>query len=129
MTREEAVRRLRRVIGPLAKSVVGSRPSSPRQRAAAKVQAQALGAELEVLQDEVRRKVATRHEPRDLITLQHLISRLERQRDEADARARYYRVRVGENHGRFQIERARGDTWDEVFALLNQEDSSPRRRM
>ena len=122
MTREEAVRQLRRLIGPLAKSVVGSRPSGPRQRAAAKVQAQALGAELEVLQDEVRRKVATRHEPRDLITLQHLIIRVERQREEAHARARYYRFWAGEDHGRFQIERAKGDSWEEVLALLNQED-------
>jgi len=122
MTREDAVRQLRRVIGPLAISVVGSHRSGPRQRAAAKVQEQALGAQLEVLQDELRRKVATRHEPRDLITLQHQVIRLERQRSEAQARAGYYRFWVGEDHGRFQIERARGDTWDEVFALLNREE-------
>ena len=122
MRREDAVRQLRRVIGPLATIVVGSHRSGPRQRAAAKCEEEALGAKLEVLQHELMNKVAAFPERWEVIRLQHQIIRLEQERSEAHARARYYRYWVGEDHGRLQIERAKGDSWDEVLAMLHHED-------
>ena len=122
MKREDAVRRLQRVIGPRATIVVGSHRSGPRQRAAAKCEEEGLGAQLEVLQHELMNKVAAFPERWEVIRLQHQIIRLEQQRSEARARARYYRYWVGEDHGRHQIERAKGDSWDEVLAMLHHED-------
>src|SRR5215831_1821989 len=119
MRREDAVLQLQRVIGPRATIVVGSHRSGPRQRAAAKCEEDALGAQLEVLQHELMNKVAAFPERWEVIRLQHQIIRLEQQRSEAHARAQYYRYWVGEDRGRLQIERAKGDSWDEVLAMLH----------
>ena len=91
MRREDAVLQLQRVIGPRATIVVGSHRSGPRQRAAAKCEEDALGAQLEVLQHELMNKVAAFPERWEVIRLQHQIIRLEQQRSEAHARAQYYR--------------------------------------
>jgi hypothetical protein len=122
MRREDAVRQLRRVIGPLATIVVGSHRSGPHQRAAAKREEEALAAQLDALQLELLSKVNAFAERLDASRLQHQMIRLERQRSAAQARAQYYRFWAGEDHGRFQVERAKGDSWDEVLTLLNQED-------
>jgi hypothetical protein len=122
MRRADAIRQLQRVIGPLATIVVGSHRSGPRQRAAAKCEEEALGAKLEALQHELMNKVAAFPERWEVIRLQHQIIRLEQERSEAHARARYYRYWVAEDHGRLHIERAKGDSWDEVLAMLHHED-------
>ena len=91
MTRQEALAKVRTLLGNAGRYRVGRRTSSPERRAAARARKEALIAQ---------------------------IKPLSAQDERARAEARYYNFWVGKRDGFFTSQRAEGDTWEDVIAQL-----------
>jgi hypothetical protein len=108
MTREQAMTTLRRVLGKQGRYRVGRRLSSPERREAARQRVAELEERMRPLKEQLR-------------ALAHEQSRFEQE-------ARYFKFWVGTtDHGLFTMERAKGDTWEEVLAGLHDQGASEAR--
>jgi hypothetical protein len=112
MTREQAVRRLRRLLGKRARWRVTKGLTSPEKRAAAR-------AALEAVRDERRRC------PYDEV---ERLKALQAQESALFIAQFDYRFKIFRNEGWMNIEVGQGDTWEEAFASI-EPAPTPRREV
>ena len=122
MTREQALRRLKRVLGPKAYWRIAEGVSSPEKRERYHARRQAAHAQRKAAADALEaRKVellAADAEYQARLAIYHTAK-------EVDNDVRYrdgesgYKFSVGIiDLGMFRVQRAEGDTWEEIFAQL-----------
>lgn len=122
MTREQALKKLRRLLGPTCYAEIGDRISSPEKRdryharrRAARDEKTRAGEALDARRREV---LAADSQYQTLLATFRAASDAEKDvRYHADESG--YKFTVGTiTHGMFRSQRAAGDTWEEVFAAL-----------
>lgn len=111
MTRGEALRKLRSLLGPKAKAEVLDKITSPERRAAATERRKKAQAEGEDLNRRIQKQFGAE------------IKAIQRRLDQASAETNTYKVTVFTPLSIGWLTVAKGDTWEEVFAHLT---SSPK---
>lgn len=122
MTRDQAVKRLRRLYGARAYANVGEAQSSPDRRTEALQRAR----EARQRRDALEREIAARLEALDWY--RELVAE-KRKASEAASRELtnigYYKFRVGQNRGFANEITGSGDTWEEALAAAEAKEKRP----
>lgn len=114
MTRTDAVRRLKRLIGPKFHWQEDKRPSSPEARASASTEAQRIKGERDAAKlelEEMRRRLLS--DP-DYQALSAKVVWLNKELDNARWAACHHRIDVGTLNEIFFMVKAHGDNWADV---------------
>lgn len=120
MTREQAVKRLRKLYGEKARWRVGETITSPERREAARAERDRLREEVVEVEEEIRRREVAAGIPE----LRALRTALAKARDEAGWRSAEKRFRVGYlDLGIAFYVKGEGDTWEEALAEAERKKS------
>jgi len=125
MTREQAIKKLRKIIGPNVYWRIGERLSRPEDREAASTK----GKELRAAQVDIEERMKVRRETvlaadadYQAIKAEYKTNHDAREHLRKSGRVAYWRFEVGTTDamGGLRISRpkAYGDTWEEIFATL-----------
>lgn len=114
ITRDKALKTLKRLFGDKAWWRVGDPVSSPERRAKARQDADALQAQMDTIDAEIKRRQIAAGIP-DLNKQRHALAQ---QRQEALGWARYRKFNVGQHNGLCIEITGEGDTWAEALAAV-----------
>ncbi len=118
MTREQAIKRMKKLWGAKAMWRVDERASSPEQRETARETVMELKAERETIQADIKARLDAMDW---YVAAQNRLREIAKERDQASYYMSHTKFQIGRNLGwAFHVD-ASGDTWEECFAKLEKE--------